>query len=113
MIEKVRKINRYQMEQFAYFIGKLKSTPDGDGTLLDHSMVLYGSGLGDPNRHTHHDLPAILAGRGAGTFRTGRHVRYPQDTPMANLFLSMLDHMGVRTESLGDSKGELEHLTDL
>jgi hypothetical protein len=113
MIEKVRKINRYQLEQFAYFVGRLKSIPEGDGTLLDHTMVIYGSGLGDGNRHTHHDLPVILAGRGRGTFRTGRHVRYPQDTPMANLFLSMLDRMGVPTESIGDSRGQLEHLTDL
>jgi len=113
MIEKVRKINRYQMEQFAYFVGKLKSIPEGDGTLLDHVLVIYGSGLGDGNRHTHHDLPVILAGRGAGTFRTGRHIRYPQDTPMANLFVSMLDSMGIPIESLGDSKGELAHLTDL
>ena len=103
----------YLFQQFAYLLEKLKSTPDGDGTLLDHVMVLYGSGLGDGNRHTHHDLPVILAGRGAGAFHTGRHVRYPQDTPMANLFLSMLDSMGARTDSLGDSKGELEHLADL
>jgi hypothetical protein len=113
MIDKVLKINRYHMEQFAYFIGKLKSIPEGDGTLLDHVMVIYGSGLADGNRHTHNDLPCILAGRGAGTFHTGRHIRYPQDTPMANLFVSMLDSMGVPIESLGDSKGELAHLTDL
>jgi hypothetical protein len=113
MIEKVSKINRYHMEQFAYFVGKLKSIPEGEGTLLDHTMALYGSGLSDGNRHQHNDLPAVMVGRGAGTFHTGRHVRYPQDTPMANLFVSMLDSMGVETESLGDSKGELEHLTDL
>jgi len=101
------------MEQFAYFIGKLKSIPEGDGTLLDHVMVIYGSGLADGNRHTHHDLPVILGGRGAGTLRTGRHIRYPQDTPMANLFVCILDSMGIPIESIGDSKGELARLTDL
>src|SRR5215467_1573394 len=96
MIDKVSRINRHHMEQFAYFIGKLKSTPEGDGSLLDHTMALYGSGLSDGNRHTHNDLPAVLVGRGAG-FRAGRHVRYPLNTPMANLFLSMLDSVGVET----------------
>jgi hypothetical protein len=113
MIEKVSRINRYHMDQFAYFVGKLKSIPDGDGTLLDHTMALYGSGISDGNRHTHNDLPAVLVGRGASAFRTGRHVRYPTDTPMANLFVSMLDSMGFETPALGDSRGELEHLTDL
>jgi hypothetical protein len=113
MIEKVSKINRYHMEQFAYFVGRLQSIPEGEGTLLDHTMALYGSGLSDGNRHQHNDLPAVLAGRGAGAFHTGRHVRYPQDTPMANLFVSMLDSMGVQTQSLGDSNGELDRLTDL
>lgn len=112
MLEKVSKINRFHMEQFAYFINKLKTTQDGDGTLLDHVMVVYGSGLSDGNRHAHHDLPVVLAGRGA-RFAPGRHLRYPQDTPMANLFLAMLDKMGVRTESLGDSNGQLQHLTDI
>jgi hypothetical protein len=113
MIEKVSQINRYHVEQFAYFLGKLKSTPDGDGTLLDHVMVIYGSGLADGNRHTHNNLPVLLAGSGCGTLRTGRHVQYPPETPMANLFLAMLDRMGVPTEHLGDSNGELNHLTDL
>ncbi len=113
MIEKVAQINCYHLEQFAYFIGKLKSIPDGDGTLLDHSLVLYGSGLSDGNRHDHADLPAIIAGGACGLIRPARHVRYPKDTPMTNLFVTILDHMGVRTEALGDSKGELEHLADV
>ncbi|MBI3694514.1 MAG: DUF1552 domain-containing protein [Acidobacteria bacterium] len=112
MVEKVRKINRFHVEQFAYFLGKLKSIPDGDGTLLDHSMVTYGSGLADGNRHTHHDLPVLLAGRLEG-FRPGRHLRYPKETPMANLYLAMLDRMGVQTEKLGDSNGKLEQLSSL
>ena len=94
-IADIAKINRYHMEQFAYFIGKLHSTPDGDGSLLDHSMVVYGSGLADGNRHTHHDLPVLMAGRGCGTLKPGRHIRFPKETPMTNLYLSLLDRLGV------------------
>lgn len=112
-IEKVTKINCFHLEQFAYFINKLKSTSDGDGTLLDRIMVVYGSGLSDGNQHTHNDLPAILAGAGNGALRPGRHVRYPKETPMNNLYVALLDHMGVPPEKIGDSTGELEHLTDL
>lgn len=113
MIAKVIRINRYHVEQFAYLIEKLRSTPDGDGSLLDHSMIIYGSGLADGNRHTHHDLPVLLAGGGNGKLKPGRHVRYAKDTPMANLYLAMLDRMGVETESLGDSNGKLEHLSGI
>jgi len=112
-IEKVTKINCFHLEQFAYFIDKLKSTPDGDGTLLDRMMVVYGSGLSDGNQHTHNELPVVLAGAGNGALRPGRHVRYPKETPMNNLYVAMLDHMGVPPEKIGDSTGELEHLTDL
>ncbi len=112
-IEKITRINRYHVEQFAAFLGRLKAIPDGDGTLLDHSMVVYGSGLSDGNRHHHHDLPVALVGRGAGGIRTGRHVRYAKDTPMANLFLSMLDRMGVRVETLGDGNGQLTGLSEV
>ncbi len=113
MIEKVARINRFHAEQFAYFLGKLKSVKDGDGALLDSAMIVYGSGLSDGNRHQHHNLPVLLAGRGAGTFRTGRHLRYANETPMTNLYLAMLDRMGIPTETLGDSSGNLEHLSDL
>ncbi len=113
MIEKVTQINCYHVEQFAYFVGKLKSIPDGDGTLLDHSLVLYGSGLSDGNRHDHADLPTVIAGGGNGLIRPGRHVVYPKDTPMTNLFVTILGHMGVPTETLGDSHGKLEHLADV
>jgi len=112
-IEKVTKINCFHLEQFAYFLNKLKSTPEGDGTLLDHSMVIYGSGLADGNKHTHNDLPVLLAGHAKGSLRTGRHVRYSKETPMNNLFVAMLDYMGIQPEHLGDSTGELQHLTDL
>jgi hypothetical protein len=105
-IEKVTQVNTLHMELFAGFIDKLKSTPDGDGTLLDHSIVVYGSGLSDGNRHTHNDLPVLMVGHGAG-FRTGTHVVYPKDTPMTNLYLTLLEKMGVQQEQLGDSTGEL------
>jgi hypothetical protein len=112
-IEKVAKINYFHLEQFAYFVDKLKSTPDGDATLLDRVMVVYGSGLADGNQHTHNDLPVVLAGAGNGALRPGRHVQYPNETPMTNLYVAMLDHMGITPEHIGDSTGELEHLTGL
>lgn len=112
-IEKVTKINRFHTELFAYFLGKLKSTPDGDGTLLDHSFIIYGSGLSDGNRHSHEDLPILLAGRGGGSLTPGRHLQYKQGTPVTNLYLTLLDRVGVHPDSIGDSTGKLEHLTDL
>ncbi len=112
LMDKVAKINRYHMEQFAYFLGKLKSTRDGDGSLLDRTMVVYGSGISDGNRHNHDNLPVLLAG-GSRMFRTGRHVRLTESTPVANLYLSMLDTMGVPTEKLGDSQGRLNYLSEL
>lgn len=111
-IERVTKVNAMHMELFAGFLAKLKATPDGDGTLLDHSIVVYGSGLSDGNRHTHEDLPVLLAGRG-GALRTGTHVVCPKGTPMTNLYLTLLDRIGVREESLGDSTGRLEHVAGL
>jgi hypothetical protein len=113
MLEKVRRINAYHVGQFAWFVEKLKSIREGEGTLLDNSMIVYGSGLSDGTRHQHHDLPVLLAGRGGGSLRPGRHVRYAAETPMTNLFLSLLDRMGVPEEKLGDSQGRLEHLSDL
>jgi hypothetical protein len=105
LIEKVVRINTYHVEQLAYFLGKLKSTPDGDGTLLDHSLIVYGSGLSDGNRHEHNNLPVLLAGKTGG-----RHITYPAETPMNNLHLALLDRMGVHIDSLGDSNGELDVL---
>ncbi len=112
-IEDITKVNTYHVEQFAYFVDKLGSIQDGEGRLLDHTMAVYGSGIGDGNRHTHHDLPVLLAGGGRGTLHPGRHVRYPVETPMNNLYLSLLDRLGVHTEKLGDGTGKLEHLTEL
>jgi len=112
-IADIRKINRYHMEQFAYFIDRMKATEDGDGTLLDHSMIIYGSGIGDGNRHNHNDLPIVLAGNAGGAVKTGRHVKYASDTPMANLYLNMLEHVGVPTDNFGDSTGKLNYLSEV
>ena len=109
-IAKIRTINTFHIEQFAYLLGKLKAIPEGDGTLLDNCMIAYGSGNSDGNRHNHDNLPILLAGKGGGTLKTGRHVRYPKETPLNNLWLAMLDRMGAPTEQLGDSTGVLEGL---
>ena len=111
-VEKVTKINEYHTTLFATFVEKMKATPDGDGALLDHAMIVYGSGLADGNRHTHEDLPVLLVGRGGG-FGMGRHIAYAKETPMTNLFLTLADRMGVRPESIGDSTGHVEHLADV
>ena len=109
-IERVTKVNELHMQLFAGFIAKMKATPDGDGSLLDHSVVVYGSGLSDGNRHTHEDLPVMLVGKG-GNFRLGQHITAPQGPAVANLYLTLLDRMGVQPEKLGDSTGMIEHLT--
>ena len=100
-------LNTYHVALFAYFLDKLQSTPDGDGTLLDHSMVLYGSGMSDGNQHNHTDLPIILAGGASGRLKGGRHIRNPKKTPMANLLLAMLDKLEVPTDKFGDSTGPI------
>lgn len=109
-MQKIQKIDQFLVEQFAYFLGRLKSIPEGDGTLLDHSMIMYGSGLSDGNRHRHDDLPIVLAGRGGNTIQTGRHLHFEAETPLNNLFLSLLDRMDAKVESLGDSNGRLKEL---
>lgn len=100
-------LNMYHVALFAYFLDKLQSTPDGDGTLLDHAMVLYGSGMSDGNQHNHTDLPIILAGGASGRLQGGRHIRNPKKTPMANLLLAMLDKLQVPAEKFGDSTGKV------
>lgn len=112
-IEKLTRINEYHMKLFAEWIGKLATTPDGDGSLLDHSMIVYGSGLSDGNKHWHHDLPTLMVGGANGHFRMGRHLKYESETPMTNLFLTMLDRMGVAPNLIGDATGKLEQLTDM
>ena len=112
-LAKYAKLGTYQAELFSGFLEKLKSTPEGDGTLLDHSLFLYGAGLSNPNLHAHYDLPLVLVGSAAGQLKGGRHIVYTQETPMTNLLLSMLDKVGVQTEKLGDSTGRLELLSGL
>ena len=113
MIEKVYRINRYHMELFSEFIAKMANTPDGDGSLLDHSMIVYGAGLADGNRHEHVNLPVMILGGGCGTIKTGRHLQLEAKTPINNLYVSMLDRMGVPGETLGDSTGPLRELTEI
>ena len=111
MTSQLRRVDRYLVQQFAYFLDKLSSVREGEHTLLDNSMIVYGSGLGDGNTHQHHDLPILMAGRGGGTLKTGRHLVYPTHTPLNNLFLSMLDRVGVEgIDELGDSTSRLERL---
>jgi uncharacterized protein DUF1552 len=109
-VEQIRKIDRYHMEQFAYFLQKMKSIKEGDGTLLDHSMIMLGSGISDGDRHNHDELPIVLAGKGGGFIKPGRHIRFPRNTPLCNLYLSMLENMGVKQERFGDSNGRLSTL---
>ena len=106
-------IDRHHVAMLAYLLGKLRDAQDGDGSLLDHAMVVYGSSLSDSNAHTHDDLPTLLAGGGGGALRGGRHLRYPDGTPMTNLFLTMLDRLGVHRERVGDSTGRIAHLSAL
>jgi hypothetical protein len=112
-ISKTTKINEVHVKTFAYFVEKMKSTPDGDGSLLDHSMMLYGSSINDGNRHTHDDLPLVLVGGANGQIKGGRHLAYPNETPMNNLLIGMLDKAGVKTEKFGDATGEIDHLSDV
>ncbi len=109
-MEKITKIDKFLAGEFAYFLGKLKSIKEGSGNLLDNSMILYGSAISDGNRHQHHDLPILLAGRGGGSIQAGRHLAYPNETPLNNLFLAMMHRMGADLKEFGDSKGPLKHL---
>jgi hypothetical protein len=110
-LEKIAKINKFHMEQFAYLVGKMKAVKEPNGTcLLDHVMLMYGSGNGDGNRHNHDDLPILLVGKGGGTVETGRHIVFPRraDTPLTNLFLALFERMGVPARAFGDSTGVLK-----
>jgi len=107
-IAKLAKINVYHVSLLAYFLEKLRNTPDGDGNLLDHSMILYGSSMSNPNEHNHFPLPLLVAGSGCGQLKGGHHMKFPERTPMSNLLLSVLDKSGIPMEKLGDSTGKLE-----
>ena len=109
-IARMAKINRFHVSLFAEFLAKLKATPEGDGSLLDHCLYLYGSGMGNPNVHDHVNLPILVAGGAAGKMRGGRHIRYATPTPLANLHLTLLDKVGVRLDSFADSQGKVDDL---
>jgi hypothetical protein len=111
-IARMAKINAFHVSLFAEFLGKLKATKEGDGTLLDHSLYLYGSGMGNPNVHDHVNLPILVAGGGAGRMQGGRHIKYAEPTPLANLHLTLLDKVGVRLDRFADSKGKVKELLD-
>ena len=107
-LAKAAKINTYHIELLAYFAGRLHQISDGDGTLLDHSMILQGGGLSNSDQHSHIDLPLVVVGGGGGSLKGGRHLRFPKDTPMNNLHLALLEKVGVPVEKFGDSTGRLE-----
>jgi hypothetical protein len=108
LIAKKARIDTYHVQMLAYFLERMQAIPDGDGSLLDHSLVMYGGGMGDGNLHSHTNLPCLLAGSLDGRFRTGHHVAYAADTPMANLLLTILDAVGVPVDTLGDSTGRIQ-----
>jgi hypothetical protein len=112
-LAKLQKINTFHMKQFAYFVERMKATADGDGSLLDHSALLYGSGISDSNIHMHDNLPLVLVGSATGGIKGGRHLVFPKDTPVTNLFINMLDTIGVPAEKIGDSTGRLHHVTEI
>jgi hypothetical protein len=107
LMDQKARIDTYHMQHLGYFLEKLAATPDGDGSLLDHSLIMFGSGMGDGNLHRHSDLPVLLAGKLGGKFQTGYHLAHKQDTPMSNLLMTILDGVGIPIEKVGDSTGEL------
>jgi hypothetical protein len=108
-LDKLAKLQRYHSERFAQFLAQLAAMPDGEGTVLDHSMFLYGSNMSDSNRHNHFPLPIAVFGKGGG-IKGGNHLRYPDHTPLANLHLTMLRRLGIEVASFGDSRAELTEL---
>lgn len=112
-MDKCAKIQKYHVDLFAEFVGKLDKTRDGDGSLLDHSVIHYGSGLSNSDRHTHNPLPVFLVGTGAGAIKGGRHLMFPDHTPLTNLQLTILNKFGIPTEKLGDSTGQFKELSDI
>ncbi len=110
-VAKVLKINLHHMASFAYFLDKMAATPDGDSSLLDRTMVVFGSAISDGNLHLHDNLPMIVLGGKVAKLKAGHHVRYPQATPLANLYLTLFDQLGIKLDTLGDSTGRLPGLT--
>jgi hypothetical protein len=112
-LAKLAKINAFHVSLFAYYVQKLKSTPDGDGSLLDHSMILLGSGMGNPDIHNHVNLPIVVAGGGAGKLKGARHIKYAEPTPLANLHLTLLDKAGIHLDRFADSQGRVDELLSI
>ena len=111
-LEQYKRIGRWHVAQYAYLLEKLRSIREGDGTLLDHSMILFGAGMRDGNAHNPHNLPLVIAGRGNGSIAPGRHLVYENDSPMANLHLSLLRSMGAKADRFADSTGVLEGIAN-
>jgi hypothetical protein len=112
-LERLHKINEYHLRQFAYLVDKLSKLPEGDGSMLDHTLFLYGTGISDSNTHFHDDLPIALVGGKAAGIKGGRYIRYPKGTPLTNLHMTILQNMGVPVEQIGDSTGTVDRLTDM
>ena len=112
-LERLHRINEYHVQQFAYLVDKLAALPEGDGTMLDSTLFLYGTGISDSNTHFHDDLPVALVGGKSAGFHGGRYIRYPENTPLANLHLTILEKLGVPMDALGDSTGQLGRLSDV
>jgi Protein of unknown function (DUF1552) len=112
-MEKCVKIQQYHLKLFTDYLEKLRNTPDGDGSLLDNVMILYGAAISNSDRHSHGPLPTLLVGGGSGTLKGGQHLVYPEHTPLTNLQLTMLNMLGIRTEKLGDSTGQFSELSGL
>ena len=110
-LEKLVKLQTFHMQMFAYYLEKLRSTPDGDGSLLDHILIMYGSGMGNSNLHDPRNLPMLVAGGGSGRIDTGNHIRCPEGTPLSNLFLTLLNKVGVPAENIGDSTGQIQQIS--
>jgi hypothetical protein len=111
-LAKIAKISTFFVTLYAEFLEKMKATPDGDGSLLDHTVSLYGSGMGNPSLHDHENLPVLVAGGSACGLKGGRHIKYEKGTPLANLHLTLLDRIGVQMDSFGDSNGKINELFD-
>jgi hypothetical protein len=106
----LQKIDTFNVNNFAYFLKKMKDTKEGSGNLLDNSMIVLGSGLGDGNRHRHDELPVVLAGKGGGRIKTGQHIKLGKETPLNNLFVSMMQKAGANVSRFGDSNGVLKEI---
>jgi hypothetical protein len=113
MLERQAKINTFHMKLLGHFLDKLRTTSDGDGSLLDHSLIVHGAGMSNSDIHFHHDLPMLLVGGGAGQVKGGRHLKFAEDTPVSNLWLTLIDKMGLPVERFGDSTGKINLLSDV